>query len=446
MFISLLERARAKTSRRLLASFLLVAPVVGMTGGAALATSLVVVPPSGQVAAQYWLADAAGSVWAFGGAGNFARASGSAGLSSPVVAVSATPTGNGYWLLSSSGTVLVAGGARSYGPGPAGLGRAVVDMAPTPDGLGYWVVSVTGAVYTFGDAHYFGSLTSGSPGGGIVRLVPTPDGAGYWLLSAGGGVFSFGDARLFGPAAGPSWVVSSSASSSSASSSSASSSPAGPSPASPSPASPIVDMAPTPDGLGYWLLAADGTVYSFGDATYAGSAPVPAGGDPAEKIVPGPSSGGYWVVDQDGTATPLGDAEGVPPAQALLFSPVTPGDRAVTFALEQLGKPYVWGGTGPGSYDCSGLAYRSWFEATGTYIPRVASAQYHGAGPAVTWSSLQAGDLVFWGTNPAKWQSVYHTAIYVGGSQIVEAAGKVVQLNTLDQWGGSGLMGHGVRP
>jgi cell wall-associated NlpC family hydrolase len=421
MFISRLERARAKTVRRLLASFLLVASVVGMTGGAALATSLAVAPPSGQVAAQYWLADSAGSVWAFGGAGNFARAPGSAGLSSPVVAVSATPSGNGYWLLTSGGAVLAAGGARSYGPGPAGLGRPVVDMAPTPDGLGYWVVSATGSVYTFGDAHYFGSLTSGSPGGEIVRLVPTPDGAGYWLLSAGGGVFSYGDARLFGPGGDPPSAGSSST-------------------------SPIVDMAPTPDGLGYWLLAADGSVYSFGDATYAGSAPVPVGWDPAEKIVPGPSSGGYWVVDQDGTATPLGDAEGVPPAQALLFSPVTPGDRAVLFALEQLGKPYVWGGTGPGGYDCSGLAYRSWFEATGTYIPRVANAQYHGAGPAVPWSSLQAGDLVFWGTNPTNWQSVYHAAIYVGGSQIVEAAGKVVQLNTLDQWGGSGLMGHGVRP
>ena len=421
MFISRLERARAKTVRRLLASFLLAVPVVGITGGAALATSLRVAPPSGQVAAEYWLADAAGSVWAFGGAGNFARAPGSAGFSSPVVAVSATPSSNGYWLLSSSGTGLAVGGARSYGPGPAGLGRAVVDMAPTPDGLGYWVVSATGSVDTFGDARYFGSLTSSSPDLEIVRLVPTTDGAGYWLLSAGGGVFSFGDARLFGPGAGS------------------------PSAGSP-PASPIVDMAPTPDGLGYWLLSADGSVYSFGDATYAGGAPVPAGGDPAEKIVPSPSSGGYWVVDQDGTATPLGDAEGVPPAQALLFSPATPGDRAVTFALEQLGKPYVWGGTGPGGYDCSGLAYRSWFEATGTYIPRVASAQYHGAGPAVPWSSLQAGDLVFWGTNPANWESVYHTAIYVGGSQIVEAAGKVVQLNTLGQWGGSSLMGHGVRP
>jgi cell wall-associated NlpC family hydrolase len=382
------------------------------------------------------LADAAGSVWAFGGAGNFARDPQGAGVPSPVVAVAATPSGNGYWLLTSGGTVLAAGGAGSFGPGASGLGRPAVDMAPTPDGLGYWVVSTTGSVYTFGDARFFGSLTSVPPDDEIVRLVPTADGAGYWLVSAGGGVSAFGDARLFGPAAG----------SSPAGSSPAGSSPAGSSPAGWSSGSPIVDMAPTPDGLGYWLLAADGSVSSFGDATYAGSAPVRAGGDPAEKLVPGPSDDGYWVVDQDGTATPLGDAAGVPPAQALLFSPVTPGDRAVLFALEQLGKPYVWGGTGPGGYDCSGLAYRSWFAATGAYIPRIASAQYHGAGPAVPWSSLQAGDLVFWGTNPANWQSVYHTAIYVGGAQIVEAAGKVVQLNTLDQWGGTGLMGHGVRP
>jgi hypothetical protein len=292
----------------------------------------------------------------------------------------------------------------------------VVDLAPTPDGLGYWLVSASGSVYTFGDARYFGSLSPGALESPVVRLVPTPDGAGYWLLGANGGVSGFGDARFFGPGTTP------------------------------SPSSPIVDMAPTPDGLGYWLVSASGSVYSFGDAPYAGSAPVPAGGDPAEKIVSDPTGDGYWVVDQNGTAIPLGGAKGPPPAQALLFSAVTPGDRAVLFALGQLGKPYVWGGTGPRGYDCSGLAYRSWYEATGTYIPRVADAQYHGAGPAVTWPGLQAGDLVFWGTDTASWQSVYHTAIYVGGAQIVEAAGNVVQVNTLDQWGGSGLMGHGVRP
>ena len=421
MFISRLQRARARRARATLFSVLLAIAVVSIAGGAAFAAGPP--PPSvGQVTAQYWLADAAGSVWAFGGAGSFGAAPRRAvSLSSPLVDVAATPSGDGYWLLTSSGTVSAVGGARSYGPGGAGLDRPVVDLAPTPDGLGYWIVSPAGSVYTFGDAHYFGSLRTALADQPIVRLVPTPDGGGYWLLSTGGDVFGFGDAKSFAPGAGPSL-------------------------ASPSLANPIVDMASTPDGLGYWLLSADGSVYNFGDATYAGSAAVPAGGDPAERIVPSSSGDGYWVVDQNGTATPLGGAAGRPPPQGLLFSPVTPGDRAVLFALGQLGKPYVWGGTGPRGYDCSGLAYRSWFDATGTYIPRIASDQYHGAGPTVAWSGLQAGDLVFWGTDPANWQSIYHTAIYVGGGQIVEAAGKVVQLNTLDQWGGSGLMGHGVRP
>ena len=331
MSISRLERARAKKVRRLLASFSLVALVVGLTGGAALGAGRPPAPPPGQGPARYWLADAAGSVWAFGGAGNFARDPQGAGVPSPVVAVAATPSGNGYWLLTSGGTVLAAGGAGSFGPGASGLGRPAVDMAPTPDGLGYWVVSTTGSVYTFGDARFFGSLTSVPPDDEIVRLVPTADGAGYWLLSAGGGVSAFGDARLFGPAAG--------------SSPAGAPSPAGSSPAA-GPGSPIVDMAPTPDGLGYWLLAADGSVSSFGDATYAGARPSAAGGDPAEKIVPARATTvtGWWTR----TVPPprLGRRRGRPPAQALLFSPVTPGDRAVLFALDQLGKPYVWGGTG----------------------------------------------------------------------------------------------------
>jgi cell wall-associated NlpC family hydrolase len=365
---------------------------------------------------QYWLADGAGSVWSFGGAGKFGPVPGSPGLSSPVVAVSATPSRDGYWLVTSDGTVLTEGGARSFGPVPAGINKPVVDIAPTPDGLGYWLVSANGSVYTFGDARYSGSVTTAPPGPPIVRLVPTPDGAGYWLLDAGGGVFNFGDARLFGSEGAS------------------------------SPGRVIVDMAPTPDGLGYWLLGADGNVFSFGDATYAGSAPVPPGGDPAEKIVPGPGGDGYWVVDQNGTATAFGGAAGRPPAQALLFSLATPGDKAVLFALSQLGKPYIWGGTGPQGYDCSGLAYRSWYQATGTYIPRIAEDQFHAAGTPVAWSGLQAGDLVFWGSNPTRWQSVYHTAIYVGGSQIVEAATRTVQLNTMDQWGEQDLMDHGVRP
>jgi cell wall-associated NlpC family hydrolase len=61
-------------------------------------------------------------------------------------------------------------------------------------------------------------------------------------------------------------------------------------------------------------------------------------------------------------------------------------------------------------------------------------------------TDLTAGDLVFWEYTQTDWTSVYHTAIYVGGNQIVEATGDHVQLNSLDEWGLSDIMPNGRRP
>jgi cell wall-associated NlpC family hydrolase len=117
----------------------------------------------------------------------------------------------------------------------------------------------------------------------------------------------------------------------------------------------------------------------------------------------------------------------------------------VLFAFQQLGKPYIYGGNGPQGYDCSGLALASWSHGAGIQFARVADDQYHTAGVPVAMNTLQAGDLVFWGT-PGDWTSVTHTAIYVGGGRIVEATGDQVQLNTLNQWGTATLMPNGRRP
>src|ERR1019366_5628098 len=81
----------------------------------------------------------------------------------------------------------------------------------------------------------------------------------------------------------------------------------------------LVGMAPTADGAGYWLIAADRGVFSFGDATFygsMGSAPTP---DPAEKVVSSRSGHGYWIVDQTGTSWAFGDAGAVPPTLGLMF-------------------------------------------------------------------------------------------------------------------------------
>jgi cell wall-associated NlpC family hydrolase len=98
---------------------------------------------------------------------------------------------------------------------------------------------------------------------------------------------------------------------------------------------------------------------------------------------------------------------------------------AVQFAYAQLGKPYVYGGSGPSDYDCSGLTMESW-AAAGVSLPRTAADQ-QAAIPAVSIGDLEPGDLVFYG-DPA-----YHTAIYIGGGEIIQAphTGTVVQISSL---------------
>jgi cell wall-associated NlpC family hydrolase len=86
--------------------------------------------------------------------------------------------------------------------------------------------------------------------------------------------------------------------------------------------------------------------------------------------------------------------------------------RAVSYATAQVGKPYVFGGTGPSGFDCSGLTMMAW-RAAGVDLPRVVPDQYS-AIRHVTKSELQAGDLVFF-------DSLGHEGIYVGGGRFIHA-------------------------
>ena len=363
---------------------------------------------------NFWLASTAGQVWNFGSAPSYG------GLSSapnaPVVGVTTTPDRHGYWLVASDGGIFSFGDAHFYGStGSLVLNQPVVGMASTPDGRGYWLVARDGGVFSFGDATFHGSTGGTVLNRPVVGMDATADGKGYWLVASDGGIFSFGDATFHGSTG--SLVLN----------------------------QPVVGMSAAPDGSGYWTIAADGGIFAFGDADFYGSmggTPTP---DPAERVVSTPSGRGYWVVDQNGTAWAFGDAGAVPPTQGLLFRPVTPGDRAVLFAFAQLGKPYIYGGNGPVGYDCSGLALASW-ESVGVTFARVADDQYDTAGVAMSMSDLQAGDLVFWGTDESDWTTVNHTAIYVGGGRIVEATGDVVQLNSLSQWGTAEVMPVGRHP
>jgi len=67
--------------------------------------------------------------------------------------------------------------------------------------------------------------------------------------------------------------------------------------------------------------------------------------------------------------------------------------KVISYACDQLGKPYRWGADGPGTFDCSGLTMRAWQQA-GVSLPHLASAQYSG-GTHIPLSSVRPGDLVF---------------------------------------------------
>lgn len=87
----------------------------------------------------------------------------------------------------------------------------------------------------------------------------------------------------------------------------------------------------------------------------------------------------------------------------------------MNFARAQVGKAYVSGGTGPSSFDCSGLVQAAYRQA-GISLPRVSQAQ-SSAGTSVSLSALQPGDILYWGSRG----SAYHVAIYVGGGKFVGA-------------------------
>lgn len=87
----------------------------------------------------------------------------------------------------------------------------------------------------------------------------------------------------------------------------------------------------------------------------------------------------------------------------------------VAFAQAQVGDAYVSGGTGPNSWDCSGLVQAA-FRTVGVDLPRVSQSQST-AGTQVSLSNLQPGDILYWGGAG----SAYHVGIYVGGGQFVGA-------------------------
>ncbi|MFF9602969.1 C40 family peptidase [Streptomyces sp. NPDC014684] len=127
---------------------------------------------------------------------------------------------------------------------------------------------------------------------------------------------------------------------------------------------------------------------------------------PAGSSVPAPASAP--AAEQARSAAPQVSVPPVmPPA------PVTKAEKAIAFARAQIGKPYVAGASGPGSYDCSGLTQAAW-RAAGVALPRAARDQA-AMGTTVPLAEARPGDLVFFGDDSS------HAGLLTGDGTMIHA-------------------------
>jgi len=253
----------------------------------------------------YWIATARGYVLApcFGDANPYGQMGGKR-LNAPIVGITATSDGKGFWLVASDGGVFAFGDASFYGSmGGKPLNAPVVGMAATSDGGGYWLAAADGGAFAFGDARFGGSyvgvlqpgepvvaiaslpieapnehyimatakgdvaafgFTGGSFPGGYFGPLNAPmtgiawaGGLGWWIAAADGGVFAAGAPDQVCGDSGCGYVGNTPFYGS-----------IGGKPLN----APMVGIAATPSKHGYWLIAADGGVFAFGNALFFGSA------------------------------------------------------------------------------------------------------------------------------------------------------------------------------
>ncbi len=131
------------------------------------------------------------------------------------------------------------------------------------------------------------------------------------------------------------------------------------------------------------------------------------------------ASGGFTVsaVTPDSTAGSSGSC-----TDDTLDAVVIPNaavGTAINFAQEQLGKPYLFGGTGPDSFDCSGLVMMA-YRAAGIFIERTSEQQW-ASEPKVPASQVRPGDLVFFAGADGTMTDPGHVALVIGNGKMIEA-------------------------
>ena len=183
-----------------------------------------------------------------------------------------------------------------------------------------------GGIFTFGSAQFYGSTGALHLNRPVVGITPTTDRGGYWLDASDGGIFSFGDAGFYGSIPGLGIAPAGSGTPHSLN-------------------APIVGMVPSADGNGYFMVGADGGVFTFGDAHFEGSCPAIGGcpGGAAVSVIPDSTGNGYWLVTVGGGVTPFGDAPALGSGPGGVVSAARSADGGGYYLLYPNGVVYAFG-------------------------------------------------------------------------------------------------------
>ncbi|MFN4220216.1 MAG: C40 family peptidase [bacterium] len=164
------------------------------------------------------------------------------------------------------------------------------------------------------------------------------------------------------------------------------------------------------------LVLQNNTQTPFGNPYNFGNIPTPGiGGMPGIGIMPSNIPG---IGTFPGNIPNIYNSPINYPSNISTDSSSNAGGSVVNIALQQVGKPYVFGATGPNAFDCSGLVQWA-FKKVGVNLPRTADMQFR-VGRPVSKDQLQPGDLVFF-ANTYK-PGISHVGIYIGGGKFVHAA------------------------
>jgi hypothetical protein len=215
--------------------------------------------------------------------------------------VTATYSGGSGFTPSHAVTGLTVGGSTTTTTTNTAPPPSTTTTTPPATANGYWLVGSDGGIFTYGSAQFHGSTGNLALQRPVVGITLSADRGGYWLVAADGGIFTFGDASFFGSIPGLGIA------------------PAGSGGGGRTLNAPIVGMVPSANGGGYFMVAADGGVFAFGDAAFEGSCPGIGGcSGTAVTVMPDASGNGYWLVTATGHVYAFGDAHsfGEPGAQS----------------------------------------------------------------------------------------------------------------------------------